>query len=70
MTRPKYRYTVDEAIIEHIFLARRVSSKDVIVDEQFYSEVFRVFSRLSAEELKGLYLKNKGLTSDSAIGIM
>ena len=68
--RPKYRYTVEEAIIEHIFLARRVSTKEVVVDEQFYSEVFRVSSKLSDEELKGLYLKNKGLTSENAIGLM
>ncbi len=70
VARPKYHYTVEQALLEHIFLAHRVTSKEVIVDEQFYSEVFMMFSKLSADELKGLYLKNKGLANDSAVGLM
>lgn len=39
--RKKYLYTEVEAIKEHIDLAQRAYLNDVIVDEQFYSEVIK-----------------------------
>ena len=69
VTRPKYAYTVEQAIAEHLKLAHRVSSKEVIVDEQFYSEVLMGLGKIGATDFKGLYSKNKGLASDSAVGV-
>jgi hypothetical protein len=40
--RKKYLYTVEEAIKEHIDLAKRAYLNDVVIDEQFYSEVIEV----------------------------
>ena len=65
--RPKYCYTVEEAIQEHIKLAHRVRSLEVVVDEQFYSEVLTGLGKVGTTNW-GLYLKNKGLASESAVG--
>jgi len=67
LKRKSYHYTVEEAISEHLVLAKRVSSKDVVVDEQFYSEVLIGLGKIGATDFKGIYLKNKGLPNDSAI---
>ena len=65
--RKKYAFTVEEAIKEHIVLARRVSSKDVIVDEQFYSEVLISLGKVGYTNFKGLYSQNKGQANESAV---
>ena len=65
--RPKYLYTVEQAIAEHVKLAHRVSSKEVIVDEQFYSEVLACLGKVGTANWE-LYSKNKGLANESAVG--
>lgn len=69
ITRPKYLYTVEQAIKEHVDLANRAYFNDVIVDEQFYCEVLTARGKVCQADIRGLYLKNKGLANDSAIGI-
>jgi len=65
--RPKYLYTVEQAINEHIKLAKHAEMNDVVVDEQFYSEVLIGLGKIGTTNW-GLYLKNKGLTNESAVG--
>ena len=67
--RPKYVYTIEQAIAEHLKLAHLVSSKEVVVDELFYSEVLIALGKIGHTDFKGLYLKNKGLANDSAVGV-
>jgi len=68
LKRKKYLYTVEEAIKEHVDLAKRTSMNEVIIDEQFYCEVLLAREKVCQLNNKGLYLKNKGQTNDSAIG--
>ena len=68
--RPKYLYTVEQAIKEHVELAERANLYKVIVDEQFYCEVLTARGKVCQANIKGLYSKNKGLASDSAVGIL
>ena len=67
--RPKYAYTIEQAIAEHLKLANLISSKEVVVDELFYSEVLIALGKIGHTDFKGLYLKNKGLANDSAVGV-
>jgi len=67
LKRKSYHYTIEEAIAEHLVLAKRVSSKDVVVDEQFYSEVLMALGKKVHTDFRGLYSKNKGLANDSAV---
>jgi len=66
--RPKYRYTVEQAIQEHIELASRAELNDIIVDEQFYCEVLTARDKVCGSVFRELYSQNKGLVSDSAVG--
>jgi len=65
--RPKYLYTVEQAINEHIELANRACLYDIIVDEQFYCEVLTARGRV-CDLYTGLYSQNKGLANESAVG--
>jgi len=68
--RPKYFYTVEQAIKEHVELAKRADLNNVIVDEQFYCEVLTARGKVCQADIKGLYSQNKGLANDSAVGIL
>jgi len=66
--RPKYFYSVEEAIKEHIKLATRAEMNDVVVDEQFYCEVLTARDKVCKGASRELYSQNKGLASESAVG--
>ena len=68
VTRPKYLYTVEQAIKEHVELANRAYLNDVVVDEQFYCEVLTARGQVCQANFQGLYSENKGLANDSAVG--
>ena len=65
--RPKYLYTVEQAIEEHISLANRAYLHDIVVDEQFYCEVLTARDKVCDSSM-GLYSQNKGLAIESAVG--
>ncbi len=69
VVRPKYFYTVEQAIQEHVELAKRADLNNVIIDEQFYCEVLTARDKVCDFNSKGLYSQNKGLANDSAVGI-
>ena len=69
VTRPKYLYTVEQAIKEHVQLAKRAYLNDIVVDEQFYCEVLTARGQVCRANFKGLYSENKGLANDSAVDI-
>ncbi len=66
--RPKYFYSVEQAIKEHIKLATRAEMNNVVVDEHFYCEVLTARDKVCKADLRGLYSQNKGLASESAVG--
>jgi len=66
--RPKYTYTVEQAIKEHVELAKRADVNNIVVDEQFYCEVLTARGKVCRAYFKGLYLQNKEPASDSALG--
>jgi len=66
--RPKYHYTVDQAIQEHVALANKAYFHDVVVDEQFYCEVLTAQGKVCRAGFRGLYSKNKEPANDSAVG--
>ncbi len=67
--RQRYFYSVEQAIEEHIKLATRAEMNDVVVDEQFYCEVLTARDKVCKADLRGLYSQNKGLASESAVGM-
>ena len=67
LKRKKYLYTVEEAIKEHVDLAKRAYLHDVVIDEQFYCEVLLACEKVCWFDTQGLYSENKGLANDSAV---
>lgn len=43
--RKSYSYTIEEAIAEHITLARKAYVHNLVIDEQFYKEVMEYYKR-------------------------
>ena len=70
VVRPKYFYTVEQAIQEHVELAKRADLNNVVVDEQFYCEVLTARGKVCQSDFRGLYSQNKGLANDSAVGVL
>jgi len=68
ITRPKYFYTLEQAITEHVELAKRADLNNIVVDEQFYCEVLTALGKVCKVDFRGLYLQNKEPASDSALG--
>ena len=69
LKRKKYLYTIEEAIKEHVDLAKRAYMNDIVIDEQFYCEVLLARGKVCQSDFKGLYLKNNGLANDSAVDL-
>jgi len=67
--RPKYAYTVEQAIQEHVALANKAYFHNVVVDEQFYCEVLTARGKVCRGDFRGLYSQNKEPASDSAVGV-
>ena len=68
VTRPKYFYTLEQAIKEHVELAKRADLNNIVVDEQFYCKVLTARGKVCKTDFRGLYLQNKEPASDSAVG--
>nr|WP_321266076.1 hypothetical protein [uncultured Sulfurimonas sp.] len=68
--RPKFLYSTEQAIEEHIELANKAYMNDIVIDEQFYCEVLTARGKVCQSVLKGLYSQNKGLANDSAVGML
>ena len=63
--RPQYLYTVEQAIEEHIKLAKRAELNNVVVDEQFYLEVLSALGKICKRGFGELYSQNKGPASEA-----
>ena len=70
VTRPKYFYTLEQAITEHVELAKRADLNNIVVDEQFYCEVLTARGKVCKADFRGLYLQNKEPANESAVGLL
>lgn len=56
--RKSYRYTIEEAIEEHFILAKKAYIHNIIVDEQFYSEVIEYYLQKTKRVLNTPLIEN------------
>ncbi len=52
--RKSYRYTIEEAMEEQYALARKAYIHNIVVDEQFYSEVLEKFNKIKKSAYSGM----------------
>lgn len=70
MVRPQHLYTVEQAIKEHIDLAKKARLCNIVVDEQFYHEVMSARGITCAASFRGHCLKDNKPTNDSTVGLL